>query len=75
VDGVVDEEDYDQFDDPDIDENDEAVEHSKPTIRDQTTLSFTRPFKQRSPSEGLTYTMKNIKTTVEKIVGDNKTET
>jgi hypothetical protein len=28
-------EDYDQFDDPNIDENDEAAEHSKPTIRDK----------------------------------------
>jgi hypothetical protein len=74
VDGVVDEEDYNQFDDPDTDDDDEATQVSGPTRRDRTTLSVTRPFKRRSHSEGLTYTRKKIKTTVEKIVGDDETE-
>jgi hypothetical protein len=75
VDGVVDEEDYDQFDDPDTDEDDEATQDPEPTRRDRTTLSVTRPFKRRSHSEGLTYTRKKIKTTVEKIVEDDEAET
>ena len=68
VDGVVDEEDYDQFDDPDTDEDDEATQDSGRTRRHRTTLTVTRPFKRRSHSEGLTYTRKKIKTSVEKIV-------
>jgi hypothetical protein len=75
VDGVVDEEDYDQFDDPDTDEDDEDTQDSGPTRRDLTTLSVKRPFKRRSHSECLTYTRKKIKTTTEKIVGDDETET
>jgi hypothetical protein len=71
VDGVVDEEDYDQFDDPDTDNDDEATQVSGPTRRDRTTLSVTCSFKRHSHSEGLTYTRK---TTVEKIVGDDDTE-
>jgi hypothetical protein len=52
----------------------QATQVSGPTRRDRTTLSVTRPFKRRSHSEGLTYTRKKIKTTVEKIVGDDETE-
>src|SRR4051812_8214621 len=75
VDGVIDEEDYDQFDDPATEEDDESTQDSEPTRRDRTILSFTRLFKRRSHSEKLTYTRKKIKTTVEKIVGDDETET
>src|SRR4051812_8494637 len=74
-DGVVDEEDYDQFDDPDTDEDDEVTQDSKPTRRHRTTLTVTRPFKRLSHSEGLTYTKKKIKTTVEKIIQDDDTGT
>ena len=75
MDGVVDEEDYDQFDDPDTDEDDEATQDSEPTRRHRTTLTVTRPFKRRSHSDGLTYTRKKIKTSVEKIVRHDETET
>jgi hypothetical protein len=75
MDDVVDEEDYDQFDDPDTNEDDEATKNYRPTKRHQTTLSVTRPFKRHSHSEGLTYSRKKIKTTFEKIVSDDETET
>jgi hypothetical protein len=54
VNSVVDEEYYEQ----DTDGDDEATEDFKPTRRDQTLLSVTRPFKGRTHYEGLMYIKK-----------------
>ena len=69
VDGVVDEEDYDQFDDPDTEEEDVADRTSKRRKGTQDAC----PYIRRSHAEGLTYTTKKIKSTIEKRVEEDET--
>ena len=69
VDGVVDEEDYNQFDEPDMDagaNNDgdgTPTSTSTPNRRDRTTLTedIELPYKRRCHSEGLSRTTKKMK--------------
>ena len=70
VDGVVDEEDYNQFDEPDMDAGADddgdgtptSTSTSTPNRRDRTTLTedIELPYKRRSHSEGLSRTTKKM---------------
>lgn len=62
IDGVIDKNDFDQFDDPDMEQqNDDA--NQWPSGRSRTTCTIAHPFKRHSHSKGLTYTRKKTKTT------------
>ena len=65
VDGVVDEEDYDQFDDPESD--DEIGER----ISKKSKIQDARPYVRRSHNEGITYTTKKKSVTRHEIVEDD----
>lgn len=69
VDGVVDEEDYAQFDDRDTKEEDVD---DRTNNRSKATKDM-RPYIRCVHTEGLTYSSRNIKPTIEKIVEDNET--
>ena len=69
VDGVVDEEDYDQFDDPDTDDEvDERTSNKRKAAEDEEE----RPYVRSTHDEGLTYTSKKIKTSTDKLVEEGE---